>query len=360
MAWLISFNTPITSKPGPSPWSLAGAMSPHHAEYQLRTQQVNTAMPVPMGFQAYDLRWQGFTEEGEQGPVFGAWLLAAQPFSTPPVVFSVARQPGVAESNGDADHAQQQDAAANCIPRRVLLLTAHPDDELIFFSPTLFGLEDGRTETFLLVVSNGNARGLGSLRARELKQAGAVLQLDSSHIEVLNHPQLQDGHNTTWNETLIAELLHKQVVEQNIDTVITFDNKGVSGHGNHVALNAGARKYLETCRMTSQGCASLWVLVTTPHWRKYTMMLDVLPSTVEGGSMDRACYVNRHLGRGYKAMREYHSQRRWWVHVLFTRYTYVNTLQRISDSDRLNRGFIGYSLRSHSPKNQEEPLLATA
>ncbi|KAK9816944.1 hypothetical protein WJX72_007269 [[Myrmecia] bisecta] len=77
-------------------------VGPYHAEYQLRTLQVKTATPVPVGlklnFKAYGLRWQGFTEEGEQGPVFGARLLAAQPSSTPPVVFRVAKsQPRLSE-----------------------------------------------------------------------------------------------------------------------------------------------------------------------------------------------------------------------------------------------------------------------
>src|SRR5260370_13413238 len=41
---------------------------------------------------------------------------------------------------------------------RVLLLTAHPDDECFFFGPTLLALSEQGTAVYSLCVSNGSAR----------------------------------------------------------------------------------------------------------------------------------------------------------------------------------------------------------
>lgn len=40
--------------------------------------------------------------------------------------------------------------------KRVLLVIAHPDDECMFFGPTIFRLCEQGTEVYLLCLSNGN------------------------------------------------------------------------------------------------------------------------------------------------------------------------------------------------------------
>src|ERR1700722_255868 len=47
----------------------------------------------------------------------------------------------------------------------ILLLTAHPDDECLFFAPTLLALTP---EVFFLCLSTGDADGLGETRKEEL------------------------------------------------------------------------------------------------------------------------------------------------------------------------------------------------
>lgn len=42
-----------------------------------------------------------------------------------------------------------------CTDQRVLLLTAHPDDECFFFGPTLLALSPQTSNLFSLTVSNG-------------------------------------------------------------------------------------------------------------------------------------------------------------------------------------------------------------
>lgn len=54
-------------------------------------------------------------------------------------------------------------------PHRFLLLTAHPDDECMFFGPTLVHLLASKAnEVHSMCLSSGNADGLGETRVKEL------------------------------------------------------------------------------------------------------------------------------------------------------------------------------------------------
>ena len=73
---------------------------------------------------------------------------------------------------------------ARDVPARVLLLTAHPDDECMFFAPTILSLlsqthttqdDQSSPEIYSLCLSVGDADGLGSRRARELGRSLDVL-----------------------------------------------------------------------------------------------------------------------------------------------------------------------------------------
>lgn len=70
--------------------------------------------------------------------------------------------------------------------RRVLLLTAHPDDECLFFSPTLLAL--AHHQVYSLTLSTGNADGLGNLRQRELHGSLDVLGVSPDRRWIIDHP----------------------------------------------------------------------------------------------------------------------------------------------------------------------------
>ncbi|KAL2653496.1 hypothetical protein R1flu_021624 [Riccia fluitans] len=58
-----------------------------------------------------------------------------------------------------------------------LLLVAHPDDECMFFGPTLLLLSMlGGCEFHVLCISIGNADGLGSLRKLEMMSSCSVFK----------------------------------------------------------------------------------------------------------------------------------------------------------------------------------------
>ncbi len=61
------------------------------------------------------------------------------------------------------------------LPSNVLLITAHPDDECMFFSPTILNLRRQGILVNLLCLSNGNADGLGQVREKELRESARIL-----------------------------------------------------------------------------------------------------------------------------------------------------------------------------------------
>ena len=70
---------------------------------------------------------------------------------------------------------------------RVLLLTAHPDDEAFFFGPTitaLNGLDD--VELYSLCLSVGDGDGVGSVRVEELGRSLDVLGFEEGRRKVLD------------------------------------------------------------------------------------------------------------------------------------------------------------------------------
>ena len=84
-------------------------------------------------------------------------------------------------------------------PARVLLVTAHPDDESLFFAPTLIsllshkhdgGLENAApyAEVYTLCLSTGDADGLGKIRQQEMLRALDVLGIQEGKRWIVDNP----------------------------------------------------------------------------------------------------------------------------------------------------------------------------
>jgi len=71
--------------------------------------------------------------------------------------------------------------------KKVLLVTAHPDDEALFFSPTLLAVPRG-VQVFSLCLSYGDSEGLGQVRKEEFHRAMDVLKIPDNRRWILNHP----------------------------------------------------------------------------------------------------------------------------------------------------------------------------
>jgi N-acetylglucosaminylphosphatidylinositol deacetylase len=71
-------------------------------------------------------------------------------------------------------------------------VTSHPDDETMFFGPTILSMTRGsgvagrtRPDVFLLCMSNGNFRNNGRERKEELYKACQVLNIPEQNVTIM-------------------------------------------------------------------------------------------------------------------------------------------------------------------------------
>ncbi|KAL7790585.1 LmbE-like protein [Trichoderma afarasin] len=250
------------------------------------------------------------------------------------------------------------------LEKRVCLLIAHPDDEAMFFAPTVLALARPETGNHvkILCLSAGNAEGLGETRKKELVASGLALGLrDESDVFVVDNPKdFPDSMTTHWDETKIANLLTKAFAPQlahqraenvsqptaNIDALITFDGHGVSSHPNHISLYHGARgfaKALTEGKPEWKSPVDVYTLNTVNLLRKYSGGMDLF-TTIASSLFTRdkdpehpetLIYTNNivgpepKLGTAWSAMTTAHKSQMVWFRYLwlgFSRYMLVNDL----------------------------------
>ncbi|KAF9877976.1 GlcNAc-PI de-N-acetylase [Colletotrichum karsti] len=182
--------------------------------------------------------------------------------------------------------------------RRICLLIAHPDDEAMFFAPTLLALTRPETGNHvkILCLSSGDADGLGETRKKELIKSGMKLGLRKEQdVYVIESPDFQDSMTNVWDKTKIAALLTRAFAPQsvrqrtageeptaNIDVLVTFDSTGVSSHPNHISLYHGARAFISTLSADPRWRSpiDMYTLTSVPMVRKYSSILDTIPTVI--------------------------------------------------------------------------------
>uniref|UniRef100_UPI00398F23FF N-acetylglucosaminyl-phosphatidylinositol de-N-acetylase n=1 Tax=Pristiophorus japonicus TaxID=55135 RepID=UPI00398F23FF len=210
-----------------------------------------------------------------------------------------------------------------------LLVTAHPDDESMFFAPALLRLTARGLAVHLLCLSTGNFYNQGEVRKKELLQSCSVLGIPSSRISILEHRHLPDHPGVHWDPELIATLILRHLQIHHISLVLTFDEGGVSGHANHIAVYYAVRK-LYSERKLPNGCQAL-VLQSTNILRKYISILDLPISWLRP---HHVMYIlnSREYHQAREAMYCHRSQVLWFRHLYLylSRYMFINTFHLIS------------------------------
>ena len=221
-------------------------------------------------------------------------------------------------------HVRRKHGVALAGWRRVLLVISHPDDETMFFGPTLQALRSVGTRTHVLCLSNGDADGLGAVREKELETAAGFLGVE--FVEVVNDLKMRDGFNEKWPEDVVAARVETAVRRAKADVVLTFDSKGVSGHPNHVSAYRGVCLWKQDTK--AQASVSAWALVTVNPLRKFSMFAEVAVSFVCEPHVLAAASSAVDIVR---AMSKHRSQWVWYrkLFVVFSRYAYVNSLRRL-------------------------------
>jgi len=208
--------------------------------------------------------------------------------------------------------------------KRVLIVTSHPDDEVMFFGPTILGLlRHSRREVYLLCMSPG--REPGHRRKHELYSSLSVLGVKPSHTLVLRHSKLRDDPGLRWREEVVSEVIARHTSSLAIDTIITFDRHGVSGHRNHVALY-----YAVACLAMEDRERAVFCLTSVNLLRKYSSVVDVPMSFL----LCPTVYLVgiREWLKIQRAMLSHWSQYTWYrcLYMMFSRYTLINTLEPMS------------------------------
>ncbi|XP_067866968.1 N-acetylglucosaminyl-phosphatidylinositol de-N-acetylase isoform X3 [Heterodontus francisci] len=210
-----------------------------------------------------------------------------------------------------------------------LLVTAHPDDECMFFAPALLRLVGRGLSVHLLCLSTGNFYNQGEVRKKELLQSCAVLGIPSSRVTVLDHRALPDHPGVQWDPELIAMLILRHVQKHHISLVLTFDEDGVSGHANHIAVYYAIRKLYSEKKLPN-GCQAL-VLQSTNILRRYISILDLPLSWLRP---HHVMYIlhSWEYQQAKKAMYCHQSQLLWFRHLYLyiSRYMFINTFHLMS------------------------------
>jgi N-acetylglucosaminylphosphatidylinositol deacetylase len=249
---------------------------------------------------------------------------------------------------------------------RLLLLTAHPDDETFFFGPTLTSLipssgvslsskpegpiHSDSVQVYTICFSVGNADGLGYIRRRELRDSLDIIGVAEDKRWVLDTNEFQDNITASWNTSLIATTVHEFVSDHDISIILTFDSYGVSGHPNHYSLYhgvsqllamspTGIKSPLAAYSLTSKSVVTKYIGIMAPILVKLKMSVFGVPQSTGRGEDGSAGVLVRPIFvagiRGYcrtvLATLQHRSQLAWfrWLYMVFSQYLWVNEWEPI-------------------------------
>ena len=210
------------------------------------------------------------------------------------------------------------------------MVTAHPDDEAMFFTPFLSYTLEQHSHVYVLCLSSGDAQGLGLVRRKELVNAlHNVFGLNAKHIRLIDDPRLADGMQEHWPEHRVAAHVKDFVREFSLDLLVTFDERGVSGHPNHIACFQGVERVCEAL----PGLHG-WCLESPGLLRKYSGPLDILTTWILNRCSWDKVFVTLDFLQSYRAMEAHASQFVWYrrLFVLFSRFSWVCSFRAIQCS----------------------------
>lgn len=194
--------------------------------------------------------------------------------------------------------------------KNIILLTAHPDDEIMFFYPTIKNIIK-KNNIHLICLSNGNYEKQGNIREKELyclcKKIG---------INYLTINNFEDNIKNFWNTNKIESYVRSYIKENNIDTIITFDNKGISYHPNHISCYLGIQNIKDI---------DIFILESLYFYRKYLSIFDII--NIEENEI---IFYNFNIFEVYYYMIIHWTQMKWYrfFFIILSRYSYYNTLKK--------------------------------
>ncbi|KAL1775534.1 N-acetylglucosaminyl-phosphatidylinositol de-N-acetylase, partial [Sigmodon hispidus] len=164
------------------------------------------------------------------------------------------------------------------------------------------------------------------IQKKELFQSCDVLGIPPSRVTIIDNREFPDDPGVQWDTENVASTLLQHIDVNDINLVVTFDAEGGSGHSNHISLYKAVRA-LHSEGKLPEGCSVL-ILQSVNVLQNYLYPLDLLWSLL---SPEDVLFrlTSKEVARAKKAMSCHHSQLFWfrWLHILFSRYMRINTLQ---------------------------------
>ncbi|GFS73130.1 n-acetylglucosaminyl-phosphatidylinositol de-N-acetylase [Nephila pilipes] len=196
---------------------------------------------------------------------------------------------------------------------RFSICSTHPDDECMFFAPTILNLLRQSCHVYLLCLSSGGFYNESSIRKEELRQSCKILGIPAGNLIIIEHSQLPDDPEMEWSRL----------------KVISFDQSGVSGHLNHIAVNDGLQ-YLSLKGLLSQDC-EVFLLKTVFLLQKYLGFL-LVPLIYLCANFQFASTFHD-VKIIWKSMKEHKSQFVWFrkLYIIFSQYVYMNTFIKLQN-----------------------------
>lgn len=263
-----------------------------------------------------------------------------------------------------------------------VVVVAHPDDESMFFLPSVFGIKkEPDANVWLLCLTTGNYDGLGKIRSKELYRTGReILGLD--RLLLCDDAEIQDHPRDSWDiaraatliETTLQDALTIKEEEGSKSTtttprrysniqIVTFDYYGVSGHVNHRDTFLACLRFcsdhdrfvasvpskdriatVEMWTLESESSLIFKYFPIMPWIRLFLSCFGLLPPSYSSSLIssygnrkksDDVIYFYLHLPLlNWRAMASHASQFVWYrrLFVVFCCYTYTNKLRRQRNS----------------------------
>lgn len=169
---------------------------------------------------------------------------------------SLLNQDGYLYTGYYSSYNVQQIISEDLINKHIVFFTAHPDDESMFFAPTITELSKDNYNNHIHVIclSNGGMDGLGKIREKELQRAATILGIDS--VKTLDY---EDNINVFWETEEVVNTIKTELTlltsQYNLKAdevvLITFDKDGVSNHPNHKSIFNAVSEFKKSTYITT-------------------------------------------------------------------------------------------------------------
>lgn len=213
-------------------------------------------------------------------------------------------------------------------PSKLLLVTAHPDDEVMFFGPMIYWLNKNiNTNIYLLCFSQGGNK----KRIQELWNCTKIMGIPDANVTVIMSSELPDDPTIQWPNDIVADHILQYIELYKMDAVVTFDKYGVSGHKNHISLYYAVASLCLDKKIPSY--CKLYILESVNILRKYVQLFDLPFSLLTSSYWYIVTYKQRKII--HTAMAAHKSQYVWFrkLFMLFSRYTLINTFHEVNAID---------------------------